>query len=106
MKKASKTETLEPQMGSLPMCLGRTRFIKEDEVGENNEKRKGSMTELEPLEAIKGGLLLPRRTNPFPELDQALSSSWKIYSKPPHLLLHSFSSSIRKETSQIFLCLL
>ena len=26
--------------------------------------------------------------------------------KPPHLLLHSFSSSIRKETSQIFLCLL
>ena len=47
------------------------------------------MTELEPLVAIKGGLLLPRTTNPFPELDQALSSSWKIYSS------HPISSSIR-----------
>ncbi|KAI5342078.1 hypothetical protein L3X38_009953 [Prunus dulcis] len=70
-------------------------------------KEGGKYDGIRTLSGYKRRTSATQKNQPiFPELDQALSSSWKIYSSHPISSFIRFSSSIRKETSQIFLCLL
>ncbi|KAI5340559.1 hypothetical protein L3X38_019833 [Prunus dulcis] len=83
LRRGQQDRNLETTNGFLTHMSWADGIHQEDEVGENNGKREGSMTELEPLVAIKGGLLLPRKKQPTSRTRPSIVKRLEIYSSHP-----------------------
>ncbi|KAI5342275.1 hypothetical protein L3X38_010150 [Prunus dulcis] len=69
-------------------------------------KEEGKYDGIRTLSGYKRRTSATQKHQPISRARPSIVKQLENLLKPPHLLLHSFSSSIRKETSQIFLCLL
>ncbi|KAI5313151.1 hypothetical protein L3X38_042325 [Prunus dulcis] len=99
MKKGQQNQDLGTANGFLTHMSWADRIHQRRRSGEKQWKEGGNYDEIRTLSGYKGRTSATQKNQPTSRARPSIVKQLENLLKPPHLPLHSFSFSIRKETS-------